>query len=229
MYNHLINFYITANCAFFDNTNNVNVNANTKPHYVEILNHHKIDISTEAGRKELREKAIEYLWSLRGKKVECSILEKEFGKPVFIEFRMRGLKKTSRFLANYKKVLAMFYIKNIINTATSYAVEPNYKKEKKPDVENYIHLFNKIKINKEIIKVNLSIEKKGTLFYYDMQLDENSIIILDCCKKNTDLGNTTPAKQLQLKSQIGDYNITNYFDDVNSFLNLFFENEFCCK
>ena len=158
MYNHLINFYITANCAFFDNTD-YRTNNNEKPHYVEILNHQKIDISTEAGRKELREKAKEYLWSLRGKKVECPILEKEFGKPVFVEFRMRGLKKTSRFLANYKKVLAMFYIKNIINTATSYAVEPNYKKEKKQQIEYYIHLFNKIKINKEIIKVNLSIEK----------------------------------------------------------------------
>lgn len=228
MYNHLINFYITANCAFFDNTNNINVNANTKPHYVEILNHHKIDISTEAGRKELREKAIEYLWSLRGKKVECPILEKEFGKPVFIEFRMRGLKKTSRFLANYKKVLAMFYIKNIIKTATSYAVEPNYKKEKKQQIEYYIHLFNKIKINKEIIKVNLSIEKQGNLFYYDMQLDKNSIIVLDSCKKNTNL-NLMQAKQLLPSDQIGNHNVTNNFDDVNSFLNLFFEDEFCCK
>ena len=63
--------------------------------------------------------------------------------------------------------------------------------------------------------------------FNDMQLDKNSIIVLDCCKKNTDLGNTTPAKRIRLPSQIGDYNITNYFDDVNSFLNLFFEDKFC--
>lgn len=228
MYNHLLNFYITANCAFFDNTD-YRTNNNEKPHYVEILNHQKIDISTEAGRKELREKAKEYLWSLRGKKVECPILEKEFGKPVFIEFRMRGIKKTSSFLANYKKVLAMFHIKDIIKSATSYIVETNNKKEKKPNVEYYIHLFNKIKINKEIIKVNLSIEKQGNLFYYDMQLDKNSIEILDSCKKNVDLRKLTLAKRIQPNSQINNHNITNYFDDVNSFLNLFFENEFCCK
>ena len=195
MYNYLIKFYISANCAFFDNTD-YRTNNNEKPHYVEILNHHKIDISTEAGRKELREKAKEYLWSLRGKKVECPILEKEFGKPVFIEFSMRGLKKTSRFLANYKK-------------------------EKKQQIEYYIHLFNKIKINKEIIKVNLSIEKQGNLFYYDMQLDKNSIIVLDSCKKNVDLRKLTLAKRIQPNSQINNHNITNNFDDVNSFLNLF--------
>ena len=97
MYNHLINFYITANCAFFDNTNNVNVNANTKPHYVEILNHHKIDISTETGRKELREKAIEYLNSLKGTQVQCPILEKEFGKNIMITFGRIGIKKTISF------------------------------------------------------------------------------------------------------------------------------------
>ena len=215
MYNHLINFYITANCAFFDNTD-YRTNNNEKPHYVEILNHQKIDISTEAGRKELREKAKEYLWSLRGKKVECPILEKEFGKPVFVEFRMRGLKKTRSFLANEKKVLALFYIKNIIKTATSYIVEPNYKKERKQEIEQYIHLFNKIKINKDIIKVNISIEKDGDLFYYDFQLDKNSIIVLDCCEKKADLGKLLPAKRIRLPSQIGDYNITNNFDDVNS-------------
>ena len=227
MYNHLINFYITANCAFFDNTD-YRTNNNEKPHYVEILNHQKIDISTEAGRKELREKATEYLLMLKGQKVECPILEKEFGKPVFIEFRMRGIKKTSSFLANYKKVLAMFHIKDIIKSATSYIVETNNKKEKKPNVEYYIHLFNKIKINKEIIKVNLSIEKQGNLFYYDMQLDKNSIEILDSCKKNVDLRKLTLAKRIQPNSQINNHNITNNFDDVNSFLNLFFENEFCC-
>ena len=60
-----------------------------------------------------------------------------------------------------------------------------------------------------------------------MQLDKNSIIVLDSYKKNTNL-NLMQAKQLLPSDQIGDYNITNYFDDVNSYLNLFFENEFFC-
>ena len=42
MYNYLLNFYITANCAFFDNTD-YRTNNNEKPHYVEILNHQKIE------------------------------------------------------------------------------------------------------------------------------------------------------------------------------------------
>ena len=60
-----------------------------------------------------------------------------------------------------------------------------------------------------------------------MQLDKNSIIVLDSCKKNTNL-NLMQAKQLLPSDQIGNRNVTNNFDDVNSFLNLFFENEFCC-
>ena len=283
MYNYLTKFYISANCAFFDNTD-YRTNNNENPHYVEILNHQKIDISTEAGRKELREKAIEYLNSLKGTQVQCPILEKEFGKNIMITFGRIGIKKTISFSASVEKLIAIFQIKNIIKTANSYKIVPNVKQEKKPGVKRYINLFNKITILNKVRNVKVYVEEKHNgQFYYemilnnanyldntqknicygiacptrqirgvptadeynitnyfddvnsflnlfnDMQLDKNSIIVLDCCEKKADLGKLLPAKRIRLPSQIGDYNITNYFDDVNSFLNLFFENEFCCK
>ena len=226
MYNYLIKFYISANCAFFDNTD-YRTNNNEKPHYVEILNHQKIDISTEAGRKELREKAIEYLNSLKGTQVQCPILEKEFGKNIMITFGRIGIKKTISFSASVEKLIAIFQIKNIIKTANSYKIVPNVKQEKKPGVKRYIYLFNNVKIQHKLIKVRVIIEEKQPgIFYYEMMLNKSDY--LDNTQKNICYEITCPTRQSRRLPITDKHNITNYFDDVNSFLNLFFENEFCC-
>lgn len=138
----------------------------------------EFDLTTNEGRKALREVAKNHLLGLirdeHGNPKEYWVRNTFLNQD--IEIRKRGIKETLSWSANPIKLLALAKIEEIIATAVGIGdyIQENTKKDKKNRVDSYYHLSNKIMIDRRTYSLDVVIEKddKG-LLHYDFIVDKD--------------------------------------------------------
>ena len=121
---------------------------------------------TEEGKEALQKAGKSFLKSLRGEWIDCPALKNK------VEIRKRGIKETTSFFANPKKIKLAPALKSIIETASFGEKQPNHKPDKKPDVVAYYKIKNKVNLDGENLNVSVLIEEDSNgLLHYDYMID----------------------------------------------------------
>jgi len=107
---------------------------------------------------------------LRGKWILCKAINKE------IEMRQRGIDESISWSANPKKLKALASIEQIISSWHSPDYQPNFKKDSKPQVLEYIHLKNTVLIEGEPVLFDVIVEcDSDGLLHYDIMIPKEKV------------------------------------------------------
>lgn len=141
----------------------------------------EFDLSTDDGKKALREKVKEYLDGLRGQSVYCPALNAD------VEIRKQSIKKFMSFTSNPVKLQIAHSILDIIKNGTVFkpSVE-SYSSSEKRNQTKYHYLKSPFKIDGIEYGARIVIrEDVDGKFHYDLQVRDSVNVIFDSINKNT--------------------------------------------
>ncbi|MDO5651031.1 MAG: PLxRFG domain-containing protein [Moraxella sp.] len=173
----------------------------------------------------LRQKAIDYLQSLKGDYVTIPALAHVEQDPQ-VEIRERGIKHIESYSADPRKLQILVKIKDVLATAEYLYSENNVKKDKKLNIEKYHYLKNTVKIDGKSFEFVLVIEKdQNGLLHYDILTNKYAERHLANAQKNglenivpeksqgyaQDLADTIPNQPSEVKPSLPDFSNNKVF------------------